>query len=92
MVVGGHGEIMAGCGWSWVVTVKLWLVVGVGGAIMAGCKWCQQNYGWSRVVVAKISLVVGGCRWSWVVVTGHGWLLVVARFSNAPNKHKNKLM
>ena len=28
MVVGGGCEIMAGCGWLWVVGVKIWLVVG----------------------------------------------------------------
>ena len=72
MVVGGRGEIMAGCGWSWVVRVKLWLVMGIGGAIMTGCKWCQQNYGWLWVVVAKISLVVGGCGLLWLVIDGRG--------------------
>ena len=55
--MGGRGEIMAGCGWSWVVGVKLWLVVGGGIKIMAGCGellpdrgWWRQNYGWSSVV------------------------------------------
>ena len=36
MVVGGCREIMADCGWLWVVGMKLWLVVEGGGEIMAG--------------------------------------------------------
>ena len=39
MIVGGGVEIMAGCGWSKVVGVKLWLVVGGGGKIVAGRGW-----------------------------------------------------
>ena len=52
--MGGVSEIMADCGWSWMVGVKLWLVVDGGSKIMAG-------RGWSRVVVTKLWLVVGGC-------------------------------
>ena len=53
------GEVMAGCGWSGVVGVKLWLAVGGGDEIIAGrgCLW---------VVAAILWLVVGGCEWSWV--------------------------
>ena len=36
MVVDGGGEIMAGCGWWWLMGVKLWLFVSNGGKIMAG--------------------------------------------------------
>ena len=43
MIVGGSGEMMGGCGWSWVVEVKLWLVVGGGGKLM-------PSRGWSWVV------------------------------------------
>ena len=58
MVVGGGCEIMAGCGWLWVVGVKIrlvvggcrkimsWLVVGGGGKTMSGI-------GWSWLVAAK---------------------------------------
>ena len=35
-----------------------------GGEIVAGRGWWQQNYGWSRVVAAKLWLVVDGCGWS----------------------------
>ena len=54
------GEVMAGCGWSDVVGLKLWLAVGGGDEIIAGrgCLW---------VVAAILWLVVGGCEWSWVV-------------------------
>ena len=45
--MGGVSEIMADCGWSWMVGVKLWLVVGGGDKIMAG-------RGWSWVV-ARVS-------------------------------------
>ena len=57
MVVGGGGEIMAGCGWSWLVGMELWLVVGGDDKIMTG-------RGWSWVVAAKLRLVVGGHGWS----------------------------
>ena len=33
MVAGDGGEIIVGCGWLWVVGVKLWLVVGGRGDI-----------------------------------------------------------
>ena len=54
--MGGVSEIMADCGWSWMVGVKLWLVVDGGSKIMAG-------RGWSRVVVTKLWLVVDGRGW-----------------------------
>ena len=47
----GGSNIMNGCGWSWVVGVKLWLA----------------GRGWSWVVVAKLRLVADGRGWSWVV-------------------------
>ena len=58
--MGSGGEVMAGCVWSCVVRVKLWLAVGSGDEIIAGrrCLW---------VVAATLWLVVGGCEWSWVV-------------------------
>ena len=45
--MGGDSEIMAGCRWLKVVSVKLWLVMGGGSEIMAG-------FGWMCVVVAKL--------------------------------------
>ena len=39
MVVGVGSEIIAALGWSWVVSVRLWLVVGGSGKIMAGRGW-----------------------------------------------------
>ena len=74
MVVDGGSEIMAGCGWSWVIGVKLWLVFGGGGKIMAEA--------------VKLWLIVGdggelmpgrGCSWVvvaklWLFVYGPGWL------------------
>ena len=51
--MGGGGEITAGCGWSWVLAAKLWLVV-------SGHGWWWQNYGWLWLVVAKLWLVVAG--------------------------------
>ena len=44
--MGGRSEIMAGCGWSWVVRVDLWLVMRGGCEIMAGQGWWWENYGW----------------------------------------------
>ena len=55
--------------------VKLWLVLSGGGEIIAGRRWWWQNYGWSRVVAAKL----------WLVVSGHGWSRMVTQFSNARN-------
>ena len=55
--MGGGGKIMAGCGWSWVVGMKLWMVIGGGSKIMAGRGWWQQNCGW-------LGVVVGGRGWS----------------------------
>ena len=68
MAVDSDGEVMAGCGLSCVVGVKLWLAMGGGDKIIAGC-------GWLWVVAAILWLVVGTCYWSWIVVGG--------RFSNA---------
>lgn len=45
-------EIMAGCGWFWVVVIKLWLNVGCIDKIVAiggGCK------------------IRAGCGWLWMV-------------------------
>ena len=53
MIVGGGSEIMASCGWLWVMGVKLWLVVGGGSELMPVCGWSWEmaaNYGWSRMV------------------------------------------
>ena len=55
MIVGGSGEMMGGCGWSWVVEVKLWLVVGGGGKIMAVCGW-WQTCAFSWVVVGSLTI------------------------------------
>ena len=63
MAVDSGGEVMAGCGWSCVVGVKLWLAMGGGDEIIAG-------RGWLCVVAAILWLVVGGCDWSWTVVGG----------------------
>ena len=57
----GDTEIMAGCGWSWLI--KLWLVMGGSGELMPGRKWLWM-------VAAKLWLVVGGFGWSWMVVGG----------------------
>ena len=51
---------MGGCGWTWVVGVKLWLVMRGGSKIMAGHRWWQQNYGWLWVFL-------DGHEWSWMV-------------------------
>ena len=58
MVVGVGSKIIAALGWSWVVSVRLWLVVGGSGKIMAG-------RGWSWVFVDGRTI-----WWSWVVVDG----------------------
>ena len=42
---------MAGCGWSWVVSLKLWLIMGRGDKIMVDCGWYQQNCSWSWMVL-----------------------------------------
>ena len=55
MVVGVGSEIIAALGWSWVVSVRLWLVVGSSGKIMAG-------RGWSWVFVDGRTI-----WWSWMV-------------------------
>ena len=57
------------------MAVKLWPVLSGVGEIIAGCRWWWQNYGWSRVVAAKL----------WLVVSGHGWSRMVTQFSNARN-------
>ena len=76
----GGSDIMAGCGWSWMVGMKLMLVVGDGGKIMAGHGWWQQNYTWSWVVVGDGSRIILGRGWLWVmaaelrlVLGGCGW-------------------
>ena len=50
MVVCGARKVMAGCGWSRVVGVKLWLVLGDGDKIMTGCKIMADSK-WSWVVM-----------------------------------------
>ena len=40
---------MVGCGLSWMVEVKLWLVVGGGGKVMAGRGWSWLLAGFSNV-------------------------------------------
>ena len=56
---------MAGCGWSWVVVAKFWLIVGCGSKIMAG-------RGWSWAVATKLWLVMGVRG---LIVDGRGWSL-----------------
>ena len=51
---------MAGRGWSWVVTAKLWLIVAGHG------RW-RQNYGWSLVVVLGGGKIMAGRGWSWMI-------------------------
>ena len=67
---------MAGCGWSWVVGVKLWLVVGDGDKIMVDRGWCWRNYAWAWVVVGSSGKNKTGRSWTWMV----------ARFSNTHHK------
>ena len=56
VVVGSASKVMAGCGWSWGVGVKLWLALGGGNEIMTG-------RGWSLVVAVKLWLIVDGRGW-----------------------------
>lgn len=44
-------EIMAGCGWLWVVVIKLWLNVGCIDKIVAVGGGCKIRLGWLWVVV-----------------------------------------
>ena len=73
MVVVGGSEIMTGCGLSWVVVMKLWLVVGGGSKVMAGSGCWQQNMagcGCLLVVVGADSKMMVGRGWLWMVVDG----------------------
>ena len=64
MVVGDGGEIIACCGWSGVVGVKLWLVMGGGDELKPG-------HGLLWVAAAKLWLVV--------CVRGRSMMIVVTR-------------
>ena len=55
VVVGSASKVMAGCGWSCGVGVKLWLVLGGGNEIMTG-----------RVVVGGGGKIMADRGWSWV--------------------------
>ena len=72
----GGGKIKAGCGWSWVLGVKLWLVVGGDRELMPGRGWWRQNYGWSWVVV-------DGRSWSLMVAWFSNALYQYAKFRSA---------
>ena len=68
--------IKVGCGWLWVMVVKLWLVIGGGGKIMAGRGWRLQRYACSWVVGVRGGKIMagrmGGCRWSWIIMDCRG--------------------
>ena len=58
---GYGGEIIACCGWSWVVGVKLWLVM-VGGSEL------KLRHGLLWVAAAKLWPVVCVPGWSMMIV------------------------
>lgn len=66
MGVGGGSEIIADCGCSRFVTVKLWLIAGGGGEVMAVCGRWLRNYTWWLVVVKDGGKIVTSTVWSWV--------------------------
>ena len=58
--VGRGRETMAGCGWLWVVLVKLWLVVDRRDSWWQNFGLPVSGCGWLWVVQAKLWLVLVG--------------------------------